>query len=559
MQRAILSALCSLIPALVLLALPLPARAGAPETVPDAPPVAVFQYSAPVETERGERAAFLWVPPEAPRIRGIVAGGMTLMERECVKDARIREACASESLAILFLACGLGQVDFQKALDDLADASGYDEIRTAPVLFIGHSAGGPQAKMLATRLAARCFGLVQYRGGLPGGAEPLPPGIPALAMVGQFDEFAGTMRSETGREAWEGPRDQIASFRAQSDHHLVSIVVEPGAGHFAWSERNARYLALFIRKAARARIPPGDPAREAPAGSDTSDEPRLREIDPRAGWLTDLDIAAETPSAPTAASAYRGERERTSWHLDRELAEATIRYHRGGFGKTDQFIRWRDPHWVDAGTRFFFTRLEWVGDGQTIEVHPEYADVVPSVQRDGRGPRWPGAGEPVGHSATPIRVRPVSGPVVAAGPHRLRIRYDALAPAGARTRVTFLAWSDGDDEHRYTEQVGMMPRGFSGLKRGKAQTITFPPPGNVPVGGDPVELGATSDAGLDVEYYVAFGPLAIEDGRLLVRDLPARARFPVKARVVAYQFGRGLEPLVKTAEPVARDVLLVRP
>jgi hypothetical protein len=67
-----------------------------------------------------------------------------------------------------------------------------------------------------------------------------------------------------------------------------------------------------------------------------------------------------------------------------------------------------------------------------------------------------------------------------------------------------------------------------------------------------VDLRGTSDSGLPVEYYVAHGPATIENGKLLIHDIPRRARLPLEVKVVAYQFGRGLEPLVKTADPVTR-------
>ena len=154
---------------------------------------AVFQYSVPIETSKGEKAAFLWIPSDAKQVRGVVVGGMTLMEREFAKDKCIRQACADQQLAILFLKCGLGQADLQEVLNDLAKVSGYHDLIVAPLMFIGHSAGGPQAKALAVKMQARCFGLVQYRGGVPSGTDPVPPGIPVLMMVGQFDEFGGTM------------------------------------------------------------------------------------------------------------------------------------------------------------------------------------------------------------------------------------------------------------------------------------------------------------------------------------------------------------------------------
>jgi hypothetical protein len=72
-----------------------------------------------------------------------------------------------------------------------------------------------------------------------------------------------------------------------------------------------------------------------------------------------------------------------------------------------------------------------------------------------------------------------------------------------------------------------------------------------------VPLGATSDAGFPVEYYVARGPAQVQDGRLKIAEMPARARFPVEVKV--YQFGRGCEPLVKTAAPVEQTVLIGKP
>ncbi len=141
---------------------------------------AVFQYTVPVETGKSGSTAFLWVPAEARALRGAVMAGMTLMEREFVKDPLIRAACADQRLAIVFLKCGLGGADLQKVLDDLAKASGYRELSVAPLLFVGHSAGGPQARDCAVKMSARCFGLVQYRGGGPWGAPPVAPGIPTL-------------------------------------------------------------------------------------------------------------------------------------------------------------------------------------------------------------------------------------------------------------------------------------------------------------------------------------------------------------------------------------------
>jgi hypothetical protein len=391
-----------------------------------------------------------------------------------------------------------------------------------------------------------------YRGGVPGGDQKVPPGIPVLMMIGQFDEFGRTMRDENGRETWEGGRDAVAAFRAADERNLASIVVEPGAGHFAWSERNAQYLARFISKAAQARIPI-DPR------NGVGKPQTLMTIDHKRGWLSDLKgIKVSEDSRCARYAEYTGDRGQAAWHLDQEMAEANIAYHKDGFGKQDQFIKWEDPHWVDAGARFFFTKLTWVAPGDTLKVHPVFADVYPS-QYNGHGPRWLEAGRQVGRSDTPILVRPVGGPVVATGPDRLTIRFDALSSASERTRVTFMAYCKGDDKYRHTEHVGMMPRGFDGLRKGLEQKITFPSLPNLQADSDPVTLKASSDSGLPVEYYVAYGPAEVVEGKLTIRDVPARAEYPIPVKVVAWQFGSGVQPLVQTAEPVEQDFLIQAP
>jgi hypothetical protein len=105
----------------------------------------------------------------------------------------------------------------------------------------------------------------------------------------------------------------------------------------------------------------------------------------------------------------------------------------------------------------------------------------------------------------------------------------------------------------------MMPRGFAGLKRGKEQTITFPHPGNLTASGGPLTLKATSDSGLPVAYYVARGPALVKGGTLRIAELPARATFPIPVTIVAYQFGSGVEPRVKTATPVERTIQIEKP
>lgn len=514
---------------------------------------AVFQFSIDVETKKGNRGAFLWIPPKAEQIRGVVIGGMTLMEREFAQDPRIRQACADEQLAIVFLKCGLGATDIQAAIDRFAEVSGYRELSVAPLMFIGHSAGGPQARRRVREYAERCFGLIQYRGADPGDVdhdrtESIPPGIPALMMIGQFDEFGRIGRDEQGVENWEKDRDKLAAFRQSNNGNLGSILVEPGAGHFAWSDRNAEYLALFIPRAANARIPARWPI-------DSTKPVKLKQIDATRGWLTDLTIEDGGKHPPAPWQKFAGDKQSTAWHFDETMAMATTAYHEG-LGRSDQFIQWKDAHRVNAGARNFFDEVQWVGEGDVFEVRPVYSQTYPK-QVGGRGSRWGRAGESVGHSTGEIAIKHVSGPITVAGKHRFGIHYNELAPATESARVTFMAFSRGDDDYRYTERVGMISK--LRIEEGRSQKISFPDIGDLTSNSAPVELSATSDAGLAVRYHVAYGPAAIVGGKLTIKDLPRRTPLPITVKVVAWQFGRALAPRVQTANPVEQSLKIVSP
>jgi pimeloyl-ACP methyl ester carboxylesterase len=508
---------------------------------------ALFQYAIPIESGKGVSTAFLWLPPAAGQVRGVVICGMTLGERPLVQDDAVRKACADKQLAIIFLKSGLGNAEkVQAILDEFAKVSGYHELSIAPLFFLGHSAGGPPAKALAIALADRCFGVMQYRGGVPGPmdgkSDTVPAGVPALMMVGQFDEFGGVMRSENGREnAWESGIDGIKAFRASDPAHLGSIVVEPGAGHFAWSERNGVYLGLFLKKAADARIPDWPLDAQQPV--------KCKAIDVAQGWLTSLGY--KTPDAVEIAAygAFKGDKAQAAWHFDEELARATLAYMQG-LARKDQFIKWNDAVWVEALVRNYFTAPKWIDDGCTLEVHPVYTDKYPDAKTGSGKPRWDKAGEPVGHSTAEIRVKTIGSPLVPTGPHTLRLQCNALSPAGEGGRLSWMAYSAGDSEYRYTELVGMV-RGFSAFTKGKEQTISFPPIGDRKASDGPVALQAKSDAGRTVEYYVAYGPARIDaQRRLVIADMPARPKFPIEVKVVAYQYGSGSEPFVKSAAPV---------
>jgi hypothetical protein len=526
-----------------------------PVTTPAPAPVyyagsqAIFQYTRPVTTgDNKSFMSFLWVPPEAKEIRGVFVAGHTVIEREFVKTAALRAVCAEQKLAILFLKGGLMSTDIAKLLSEYAQQTPYAELAGAPMCFIGHSAGGPQAQQTAVKYADRCFGLIQYCGGGPYDGQELAASVPSLMVIAQFDEHSGTMRSAEGREQWMRYPTAMADYRAKNPQRLASLIVQPGAGHFNLSARNIGYMTEFVRAAAAARIP-------ATWTMSGANGPTLITIPATAGWVSDFDLKAPK-QAPAAYDKYAGDKTTANWHLTEALAKATVKYHEG-LDRKDQFIQWTNPNWVDAGVRYYFNDLKWVDDGQTFEVNPEYRKTYPEALPN--GPRWALTGQPVGHSNAPIQIAQVSGPLVPVGTNKLRVVYDALAGVGEYERFNFLAFSLGDQEYRYTEVIGMAPRGFKSLNDGKSQTITFPPLANLKPNSPPMALTATSDAGLPVEYYISYGPAVVKDGKLHLAEVPARAQYPLGVQVVAYQFGKGNAPKVKSAAPVIQVIQIEKP
>jgi hypothetical protein len=94
-------------------------------------------------------------------------------------------------------------------------------------------------------------------------------------------------------------------------------------------------------------------------------------------------------------------------------------------------------------------------------------------------------------------------------------------------------------------------------KDGADQVITFPAIGDQPAGLASVKLSGTSNAGLPVQYYVREGPAEIDGDTLKFTPIPPRTKFPVKVTVVAWQWGRSIEPRVKTASQVEQAFTIV--
>jgi hypothetical protein len=115
----------------------------------------------------------------------------------------------------------------------------------------------------------------------------------------------------------------------------------------------------------------------------------------------------------------------------------------------------------------------------------------------------------------------------------------------------------GDQHYRRAVQP-MTVRFPMRLTAGKPQALTFPKLEDQPAIVKSVELRATTDSGLPVDYYVVSGPAEVDGNGLRIVELPVKTRFPLRVTVVAYQWGRTVAPLYRSATPVEQTFSIVK-
>jgi hypothetical protein len=522
--------------------------------VPPSPSNAVYQYSVAV----GERTAYLWIPPQCRHVRGIIMSLSNLTERRWLEDAIIRQAAAEEGLGIIWLGPVLSlskepgknsaltadmkpgaQEALEKMMKDLADESGYPEMEWAPFIAMGHSANGQFAWNVPNRNAARTIAAIPVK------TVPLPAlqfrDVPLCYIVGETTEWPQYRDGRPGDRDffWPIVRDSAIALRTADENNLVGVVTDPGGGHFDWSDRLAHFVALYIHKACRYRLP-----KTAVASGPVT----LKAIDPESGWLTDTGgMDADTfPAAPY--KQYKGDRKKAYWFFDEEMAKAAVTFCGDRRKRAKQL-----PTFVQDGRLlpvakqgFAALKFEPGEDGITFKVAGGFLPELPA--------ELTGAERVLGHAPGPIKFSVITGPAVQIAPDTFRVQFNRGGMGGA---IWLQEEQAGNDQYRHAVQPGQMNIPAR-LKEGVSQQINFPVIPDQKTGISSVKLTAVSDSGLPVNYYIVAGPAIIEGDQLKFTPVPVKSRYPVKITVVAYQWGRMTAPLYQSAEPVIRSFYLIQ-
>lgn len=514
----------------------------------------VWQFSVRVGRDPLRRA-YLWIPPGATRVRGVLFGVQNMLEQALFEDDTIRKAAAQAGLAIVWLnprddsddrtqqfrtftppqetAQGVLQI-----LAALAKESGYTEIADTPLIVTAHSASTPFVFGIAATIPRRILAVIAYKGWF----MDMTPGIPMLHVTSEYAEVG----EDKWGEVWRRDAGLAAQQRTKGDDILIGEFAEIGNGHFEWNPEMAPVLAMFLRKSVQYRLP---------ADTSSAGPPALRPINPKSGWLLDSATLGTPSDKPVPCAKWPGDPTKALWYYDAEMARTVNDAIAARIAKKPQVIDFVGedgrPLPLDRGGNLTLP-VTFLADGVTFRVAAASLDTAP---------RQIYGGAPVGHAPGPILFKVSSGALKQTGPDTFRVwmRRGGLIQQGAPWEPWIMAYQPGDATYRRADRPGR-PDVSTINRSGTVQTLNFAPIPDQRVGAGPLTLHATSDAGLPVQLYVISGPVRLRDDSttLELLPIPPRAKFPVRVVLGAYQWGRVTSPKVQTAGPVTQEFHIVR-
>ncbi len=481
-------------------------------------------------------SAYLWIPPSAQKVRGLVVTQQNVGEQPFVEHPAIREACAENDLAIVWccppidLRFEAGREAavtlFEEVLQRLGAISGYPEIGAAPWITFGHSTTTTFARNLAEARPARTIAILSAKGGI---MLPIAGSIPGVYSGGHYPEWRQPAHDWTSHgHSLPGLKKIREALRER--WRPVSYVEEFGGGHFDYTPRYLEFLANYIDKAVRYRLQ-----------ADGS----VRAIRDDEGCV--IDVRPPLPTAPltiTPLAEAKGSLRDAPWFFDRELAEEAVALlDNGHWERANQIVAFAN---LD-GTAAVFSRsgiadpvpCEFDDDGVTIRrIETTFLGRLPD--------NFTQAGMRLTHATSGLRtIERISGVfAVAEGAYRLELNR------GWPDVPNFIAVRHpGDGQHRPSVQPGrFVPPTYAG----REQHITFNPIASQVAGTRSVSLRADSSEGLKVRFYVRSGPAKVVGDELVLLPLPPRSPWPALVTVVAWQTGREGAAAAKSVEQTFR-------
>lgn len=529
----------------------------------------VWQWSVPIPSvvseETGQHPqAFLWIPEDCLQVKAVVVGQHNMCEETLLENPCFRREMQEAGIALVWVTpildfpwdvtngCNDALLD---ALDDLADVSGYTELKFAPLVPLGHSAMATFPWNFAAWNPERTLAIVSYHGDAPrtnltgyGGANlewgrhRNIDGIPGLMVEGEY-------------EWWEARVNPALAFRMMYPESCISFLCDAGRGHFDVADRTAAYIALFLQKALQWRLPDV---------WDGTSAVKLEKVNPREGWLVERWRTGSTEpqgevrtarlqkqprrARPAPYADYQGDPHDAFWYFDREMALLTEDIYKQEHDLLPQYLSFeQDGQLLPYNPRAhvtFAAPFRPEADGVTFHLKAVHTDSLRAMRTQDHAPAAP-------------RIERICGPVRQVDDTTFVLSFYRMGFSNRKRTgsITLVAAAEGDHRYKPTVQELTLTVPYP-LAEGKRQSILFPSLPDVPVGTDTLLLPATSDSGLPIHYYIKEGPAEVVGDKLVFTPVPPRSQFPVKVTVVAWQYG--LPGKVQTAEPVERSFYITR-
>lgn len=511
----------------------------------------VWQWSVQIDSvvspeTNDHPTAFLWIPENCRKINAVVFTQHNMVEegmlehrlfRKTMTELGIAEIWVTPNITITFDFHKDAAQDFNRLMQLLANVSGYDELKDAPVIPMGHSALASFPWNFAAWDPQRTLAVVSVHGDAPqtnftGSGRPNPDwgernvdGIPSLFIMAEG-------------EWWEDRITPAFAYIAKHPKSVISLFADAGHGHFDYSDAMVEYVCLFIRKAAKARL----------SSNDRSNRYRLKPLLPENGWLMDRWHKDSLPNAiPAPYKHYKGDRRYASWVFDKEMADATERFYARARSKINQSIGIKQRNEIIKPTSShanYQLKFQPIEDGLSFHVSAFFSDTSRM--------------QPVtGHANSPLFIDRICGPVKKINDTTFQLNFYRMGFNNARRSndIWLVAHNKGDT--KYKSAVLQMNLRFPWPnKEGAEQSINFPAVNDIKQGTTFIDLKATSSSSLPVRYYVKEGPAYIKDQRIHFTAIPPKTKFPLKVTVVAWQYG--VPGKFQSAKPVERSFYLQR-
>jgi hypothetical protein len=504
----------------------------------------VWQWSVKVDSvfsgeTNNHPQAYLWIPENCKQVKAVVFAQHNMVEEGMLEHSLFRKTMSELGNAEVWVTPGINMSfdftrdageDFNYMMKRLAEESGYDELKSVPVIPLGHSAYATFPWNFAVWNPQKTLALVSIHGDAPQtnltgygkanvewGNRNID-GVPSLFIMGEY-------------EWWEDRITPAFNYIAKHPKSVISLFCDAGHGHFDYSDEMIAYVCMFIKKAMQARLPK----------SMSIHKPNvLMVVKPEQGWLMDRWHKDSMPFAsPAPYSQYKGDRRVASWVFDKEMADATEKFYALSRGKQQQHIGFLQngsvvqPDKSHANYNLKFVPLD---DGISFELRAFFADTS----------RLKNASS---FAKTKLIIDRICGPVKKINDTTFQLSFNRLGFNNPKRSfdIWLLAHNKGDEKYKNAvQQLNMKfpPQNHEGV----AQVIEFDTIANQQSTIKSIKLQAISSLALPVNFYVQQGPAYVDGNILHITKLPPRTKFPVKVTIVSWQYG--IQGKIQSAQPV---------